>query len=281
MAVMPVFESSWDLGSLVSSREKDDEREKLIRKHKKWLDAYLRIHAMGFQIDTQVIWTKAIGREITAVAKDFCADIIIKSGDPHGILDALIFTPLDRQLLRHAPVPVVIAKDHIWTPTGTIAVAVDLSDPADPDLRRLNIRLLREAQELSFITRCEIHLINAIPPILPPASIDLPGFAPTILGEETIKEACKNVLSFAARHKIPPERCHIREGQVDSVIPALCQELNPTMLFIGTSARKGIAVALIGNICEKVADELDCDVAVITPKAVIERIPYAAEEKGT
>ena len=36
--------------------------------------------------------------------------------------------------------------------------------------------------------------------------------------------------------------------------------LNPTALFIGTSARKGIAVALVGNICERVVDALDCDV---------------------
>ena len=35
--------------------------------------------------------------------------------------------------------------------------------------------------------------------------------------------------------------------------------------------------ALVGNICERVVDELDCDVAVITPKAVIERVPMAAE----
>lgn len=275
LAVMPVFESSWDLSSLVSSKEKDEAREGIIKKHQKWLSAYLRIHAMGYEIEEKIVWTKTIGKEITAIAKDFCADAIIKSGDPHGILDAVMFTPLDWQLLRHSPVPVVIAKDHIWQPTGTIAVAVDLSDPEDPDLRRLNVRLLREAQELSFITRCKIHLVNAIPPVLPPASIDLPGFTPDLLSEQAVKEGCKNVLSFAARHRIPPEHCHIREGQPDDVIPTLCKELNPTMLFIGTSARKGIAVALIGNICEKVADELDCDVAVITPKAVVERIPYA------
>ena len=75
----------------------------------------------------------------------------------------------------------------------------------------------------------------------------------------------------------PIDFCHIREGQPDEVIPTLCAELNPTALFIGTSARKGLAVALVGNICERVVDELDCDVAVITPKAVIERVPMAAE----
>ena len=58
----------------------------------------------------------------------------------------------------------------------------------------------------------------------------------------------------------------------------MCTELKPTVLFIGTSARRGIAVALVGNICERVIDELICDVAVITPKAVLGRIPFAAEK---
>ena len=204
-------------------------------------------------------------------------DLIIKAHEVHGMFDSVLFTPLDWQLLRHAPVPVLIAKDHIWHPTGTIAMALDLSDPEDTELRMLNVRLLREAQELCRIMHCQLHILNAIPPLLPPATIDLPGFTPDLLGDAALKEGCKAVLSFAARHRIPADFCHIREGQPDEVIPTLCAELNPTALFIGTSARKGLAVALVGNICERVVDDLDCDVAVITPKAVIERVPMAAE----
>ncbi len=277
MAVMPVYDFSWDLGTVVSDKGEEDVQEAVVRKHKKWLQAYLRIHAMGYDITQQVVWTKSIGKEITALAKDFCADCIIKTADSHKILNSVLFTPLDWQLLRHSPVPVLVAKDHIWEATGTIAVAVDFSDPDDISLRRLNTRLLREAQELSQLTRCQIHLVTAIPPVLPPASFDLPGFTPDLLSEEVLKEGCRQVLNFAARHKIKAENCHIREGQADDVIPSLCVQLNPTCLFIGTSARRGIAVALLGNICERVIDELSCDVAVITPKAVLERIPYAEQ----
>ena len=277
-AVMPVFDFSWDLTSILSVEQEESMRESVIKKHQKWLDAYLRINAMGFDITSKVIWSKTIGKEITATAKEIGADLIVKTADVHGMLDSVIFTPLDWQLLRHSPVPVLIAKDQLWRPEGIIAVAVDLSDPSDMELRYINMRLLREAQELATITRCQIHLVNASPPVIPPASIDLPGFTPDLIGEEALKEGCKNALSFAARHRIPPERCHIREGQPDEVIPTLCTELKPTVLFIGTSARRGIAVALVGNICERVIDELNCDVAVITPKAVLGRIPFAAEK---
>ena len=278
-AVMPVFDFSWDLTSILSVEQEEKMKDSVVTKYQKWLHGYLKINAMGYDIDEQIVWSKTIGKDITRIAKEISADLIIKASDIHGMLDSVLFTPLDWQLLRHSPVPVLIAKDQLWQPEGIIAVAIDLSDPEDMELRYINMRLLREAQEIATITRCQIHLVNAIPPIMPPASIDLPGFTPDLIGEEALKEGCKNVLSFAARHRITPERCHIREGQPDEVIPTLCTELKPTMLFIGTSARRGIAVALVGNICERVIDELNCDVAVITPKAVLGRIPFATEKE--
>lgn len=277
IAVMPVTDMSRDLTSMLSVEKEDDMKESIVAKNQKWLQNYLAIHAMGFDVEARVIWSKNVGKDITHMSHQEGVDLLIKAHEVHGMLDSVLFTPLDWQLLRHSPVPVLIAKDHIWHPTGIIAIALDLSDPEDMQLRMLNVRLLREAQELSRIMHCEIHILNAIPPLLPPATIDLPGFTPDLLGDAALKEGCKAVLSFAARHKIPADFCHIREGQPDEVIPTLCAELKPTALFIGTSARKGLAVALVGNICERVVDDLDCDVAVITPKAVIERVPMAAE----
>ncbi len=276
IAVLPVTDLSQNLISKLSV-ENDEAIAALKTKNEKWLQAYLSIHAMGFEVEPRILISKTIGKDITHMAHEEGVDLIIKAHEVHGMFDSVLFTPLDWQLLRHAPVPVLIAKDHIWHPTGTIAMALDLSDPEDTELRMLNVRLLREAQELCRIMHCQLHILNAIPPLLPPATIDLPGFTPDLLGDAALKEGCKAVLSFAARHRIPADFCHIREGQPDEVIPTLCAELNPTALFIGTSARKGLAVALVGNICERVVDDLDCDVAVITPKAVIERVPMAAE----
>ena len=277
IAVMPVTELTRDLTSVLSVEPKEDIKEAVIAKSEKWLKAYLAIHAMGYDVKTRVIWSKSVGKDITQMAHAEGVDLLIKAHEVHGMFDSVFFTPLDWQLLRHAPVPVLIAKDHIWHPTGIVAIALDLSDPEDVQTRMLNMRLLREAQELCRIMHCQIHILNAIPPLMPPTSMNLPGFTPDLLGDAALKEGCKAVLSFAARHRIPAEHCHIREGQPDDVIPTLCAELKPTALFIGTSTRKGVAVALAGNICERVVDNLDCDVAVITPKAVIERVPMSSE----
>lgn len=267
IAVMPVYDFSWDISAVISVEQGKRIQQDLVDKQRAWLNAYLQVNAAGYNVRPEVIWSKNPGDDIIAIAKRERVDLIIKTADIHGMLDSVLFTPLDWQLLRSSPVPVYIAKDQMWAPTGTIAVAISVPDPKDHEGMALTMRMLREAQELSRFTRCEIHLINAIVPLVPPTTFELPGYTPHILTEENLKDGCKQVLSFAARHGISPERCHIREGHPDEVIPAICRDLRPTALFIGTAARKGLAVALLGNICEKVVDEIDCDIAVVTPQS--------------
>ncbi len=279
IALLPVYDFSFDISSVLSIEQEQRMRDDVVKKHRKWLDAYLQVNAMGYQVEPQVIWSKSTGRSITEVAKKEGADLIIKTADVHGFLDTVLFTPLDWQLLSNSPVPVYIAKDQMWRPTGIIAVAIAV--PSDEDVmgRMLNMRMLREAQELARFTRCSIHLINAIIPVIQPAALDLPGFTPQLLSEENIRESCRRVLSFASRHGIDAQCCHIREGHPDEVIPVLCQELRPTALFIGTQARRGLAMALLGNICQRVVDELDCDVAVVTPKSVVRALPTSTPSR--
>ena len=277
-AVMPVSQDNWNLPSILAVDKQEFEKN-CKDKFMNWLSAFLSIHAMNVNIDKMVIYSKEVGKEIVSLAKDLCCDMLIKTADIHGIFDSVISTPLDWQMLRHSPVPVCIAKDHPFNPKGIIAVAVDLADP-DYELTRLtNLRLLREAQYLAMFTGCRIVMINAITPLVPPVAVDMPGYTPDNLYDESIRESCKKALAFAARHKISPEDCHIAEGNLDDVIISKCRELNPTALFIGTSARNGLASAFIGNICERVSDSLECDLIVLTPKTVIRSVPTTIPSK--
>lgn len=278
-AVLPVAQENWNITSILAV-DKEEYEKSYREKLSKWLNAYLAINAMGVNIERKVLFSKEVGKEIVSLAKDLCADILIKTADIHGVLDNVISTPLDWQMLRHAPIPVYIAKDQIFTPKGKIAVAIDLSEPDDELSRLTNLRLLREAQYLSTFTGCKIVMINAVPPIIPPIAVDMPGFTPDSLYDESLKDSCHKALEFANRHKIKPEDCFIAEGAIDEVILSKCEEIKPTALFIGTSARRGIASAILGNICERVADSIDCDVFVVTPKAVVRAVPTTTPSKS-
>lgn len=278
-AVLPIEKESFNIASVLAV-DKKQYHEEMLKKHSRWLKAYLSINAIDIKIDSRVIFSKTPGKAIALIAKDIGASLLIKSNEIHSILDNLFFTSLDTQMLRHAPIPVCIAKDIINTQKRPVAVAMDFSNPDDVILNYTNLRLLREAQKYALLTDGQIYLINAIAPVVPPVAVDLPGFNPEHLCSEIANQSKSTMFEFAKRHKINEENCLCKEGPLDEVILSLTENLNPSALFIGTSARKGISSYIIGNLCEDILDKTQCDVFVLTPKSVIRKIPTTAPSKS-
>ncbi len=190
-------------------------------------------------------------------------DMLIKAANHHGLLDSIIFTPIDWHLLRHSNIPVLIAKEHEWDPGRSIVVALDFTSN---EKRMMNISILRKAQILSKIVGAPIHLVNSVPVVLPTVMLEVPNYAPEIYAESILAEHRTRVLEFAAHHNIPEENCHISEGMPDDVIPQLCRDLNPQTVFIATYGRSGVSAALIGNTCEEIVDYIDADLYVLNRK---------------
>ena len=230
-------------------KELDGEtREELVKKQSRWLKAYLSINAIDIKIESKVIFSKTPGKDIALIAKQIGASLLIKSNEIHSILDNLFFTSLDTQMLRHAPIPVCIAKDILNTHKRPVAIAMDFSDPNDVLLNYTNLRLLREAQKYALLTDGEIYLINAIAPVVPPVAVDLPGFNPEQLCSQIACQSKYSMIEFAKRHKLKESNCLSKEGPLDEIILTLVNSINPSALFIGTSARKGISSYFIGNL---------------------------------
>lgn len=192
-------------------------------------------------------------------------DLLIKAANHHGILDSIFFTPHDWYLLRHAIIPVVIAKEHTWDEQSSIVVAVDFTSS---EKQAMNVLLLREAQSLSTITKSPIHLVNSAPVVLPTVMLEVPNYAPELYAESILTEHKHRIVEFAHRHNIPEDHCHIAEGMPDDVIPKVCQKLNAKTVFIGSLGRAGVSAALIGNTCEEIVDFLNADLFVLNRKTL-------------
>lgn len=205
-------------------------------------------------------WTRDVSEGMLEAANSGNYDLIIKGANHHGLLDSIIFTPHDWNLLRHSNIPVVIAKDHSWTEDSSIIVAVDFTSS---EKQLMNVLLLREAQLLSTITKATIHLVNSAPVVLPTVMLEVPNYAPELYAESILAEHRKRITDFAHHHNIPEERCHIAEGMPDDVLPKLCQKLNAKTVFIGSHGRAGVGAALIGNTCEEIVDFIDADLFVL------------------
>lgn len=217
------------------------------------------------RIKTLVKWTRDVSEGMLVEANSGNYDLIIKGANHHGILDSIIFTPHDWNLLRHANIPVIIAKDHEWSEKSSIVIAVDFTSN---EKQILNVLLLREAQALSTITKAPIHIVNSAPVVLPTVMLEVPNYAPELYAESVLAEHKKRILDFANKHNIPEENCHIAEGMPDDVLPKLCKRLNAATVYIGSHGRSGVKAALIGNTCEEIVDYINADLYVLNTTTV-------------
>lgn len=216
-------------------------------------------------IKPKIKWTRDIAEGMVEEANSGSYDLIIKAANNHSVLDAIIFTPHDWNLLRHAHIPVVIAKEHEWDENSSIVVAVDFTSS---EKQAMNVLLLREAQLLSHITKSPIHLVNSAPVVMSTVMIEAPNYAPELYAQSILAEHKKRILDFAHLHNIPDENCHIIEGMPDEVIPKICSQLNAKAVFIGSIGRSGVSAAFVGNTCEEIVDYIVADLFVLNRKTL-------------
>lgn len=261
-----IYDFSYDL-HIRNKRKELDTREDIVATHiaevKKLIDEYCPDHSV--KLTPKVIWARDLGDSIVQETNSGAYDLLIKGANHHGILDSIIFTPVDWYVLRNAQIPVIIAKEHKWQSGGNIVVALDFSSS---DKRLFNVGVLREAQMLAKVTKGTIHLVNSAPVMLPAIMLEAPNYAPEIYAENVVKEHKKRLYAFAAQHNIPEENCHVAEGMPDDVIPNMCRALKPQAVYIGSAGRQGLSAALVGNTCEEVVDYIDADLFVLTHKAL-------------
>lgn len=263
-ALLAIYDYSYEITAALNLNDQQEMKNTIIENHRIWLEKELdEIRQKYPLLESKIVWQRNIAAAILNEARKGEYDLIIKSSESHSFLDSVLFTPLDWQLLRRSEIPVLIAKDHDWPENANIVVAINFDDNEEQEQRLMNIKLLRNAQELATLINGKIHLVNAAIPIMPATVIEIPGFTPEIYTEAIIKYNWDKLEIFSNKHKIPMEQCYVIEGQPDDVIPKKAAELNACAVLIGNFARKGWNAALIGNTCENIIDDINCDLLVI------------------
>lgn len=264
-ALIAMYDFSTELTSVLDVQTQLDLKNRLVAAHERMIeDAVRELDTEHTDIDCKIIWQRSVTRAIVDEINSGDYDLLIKSADNHEESKRLMYTTLDWKLLRHSPIPVVIAKEHPWESGAVILVAVNFDDEDERNQRLMNLRLLRNAQQISTLLKGTIHLINAAVPITPSTLVEIPGFSPDLYSEAVYARNTEKLHAFAKKHGIPQENCHVCVGQPDDVIYHQAKKLNTSFLLIGNSARKGLVGSLIGNVCEDIADEVDCDIMVIS-----------------
>ena len=226
------------------------------RELQKLLDQFKDRIAWG---DAQVLWDK---RSLDVILREISQrqiDLLIKPAKPHAF-GHFIHAPLDWQLIRNAPCPVLMSKSDHWEQGGVVLAAVDVADEVHNDLTD---KVLNVAQQMSAILGATLHVVCVYSDLGQTigdyqVAMDYAGI------KADMRQARADTLAQTLqRLGIEQAETHFLEGKAHKRIAGLAQELAANVTVIGTSARSGLSRLMLGNTSENTLALIQGDVLTV------------------
>ncbi|WP_394131697.1 universal stress protein UspE [Shewanella maritima] len=264
-AFLSIFDFSYEMTSILSNQERESMRQGVIDQRVAWLDEIINDYKKtGITINTKVIWHNRPFESIINYAIEGDYEVIVKGTHEHDKLKSVIFTPTDWHLMRKAPMPVLMVKEHDWPVEGKILCAINVACE-DEEHQNLNGKIIEYATDLATKFEAQVHLVNGYPGTPVNLAIELPDFDANSYNDTIRMQHEQRVQYMAQSYEIPFENCHVEEGLPEDVIPELAAKLDAELVILGTVGRTGFSAALIGNTAEHVIDSINCDLLAVKP----------------
>jgi universal stress protein E len=241
----------------VSQRVIDD----LLRNERQALDAALGpLRATMTQLDVEVVFARHTASAICAAAVDHGASLIVKPLARSAHRADFLHAPVDWQLMREAPCPVLFTRAEPWPVPARVLATVDVSDAAHA---RLNEDILRLGAQVAATVGAELHVATAVPVLARYRTIYQVA-QDYAAAKEQLREVRREALTELLRSvRIDAAATHVVEGRAADVIRALAAELAAGLTVVGTAARTGLKKLLIGNTAEAIVSDLPTDLLTI------------------
>ncbi|MCC2615712.1 universal stress protein UspE [Aestuariibacter halophilus] len=265
-AFLTIYDFSYDMTTMLSVEERETMRQAVVDDRTDWVSALIehQVDTDLVAVDIKVVWHNRPYESIVLEAIESQYDLIVKGTQDHDTLKSVIFTPTDWHLLRKAPTPVLLVKEHDWPQGGQIIGAVNVGTD-DEAHAQLNDVVTETAQTMAELLKGTVNLVNAYPGTPVNIAIEIPEFDPKGYRDSVKAYHTESMQKHISRYDISMDQCHIREGLPEDAIPAVAKLIDAELVVIGTVGRVGISAALIGNTAEHVIDRLDCDVLALKP----------------
>ena len=231
--------------AIFSSRDNAD-REALQRvvtqRHQAWVESLVEpMRAAGNDVTVEVEWTADWREAIPAAARRAGADLIVKAASTHSKNERRLLKTSDWTLLRGAHCPVYLVKKDSIVVGAKVLCALNLK--AQDDLHdELNGRVIDYSKALiEKVPDSSLHAVNAY------AGSDKFVYPDDLASTTGIDKTC----------------AHSIEGSPDKVIPEIADQIDASIVVIGTAARGGIKAAFVGNTAEKILDEVRTNILIV------------------
>ena len=251
---------------------KDHRQEQIINHYLKtkqrWLDTYLyEVTQENISVSSEVRWHKPLYAEILKKITECHADIVIKSTHQHPVLDRLLFTPNDWQLLKSCPVPLLLAKYPSTSIYKNVMAAVDLKKTED-ECTNLDEAILDSTAMISEYFNAIDHVTHAYDPIgqeLWPTmdsgifGIDMSTYNYQLYQEQQYEYHQNQFAHLVEHYGFEDQNTHLVHGIASSQLIDLVNDENIDLLVMGVRFHSGF----VGTTAEKILDEVNCDILAI------------------
>lgn len=249
-AFLCVYEDIEKAGAYASRK---DFKRKTLAEARDWLEGLMKTcKQSGVSYSTEVIWnSKWVASLVRAIESSDC-DLVIKSSYQHSKARRLFSKTSDYHLMRNCSCPILFTHRAQEWKSDRILACLDLETP-DPAHTRLNRAILDDARAFADIVGMDLHLACAYENAIDRDHLGLGPIQKGVTEEKVLGEF----------FGLAPERIFLRQGNVVESLREICNQIDPSIVVIGTLARRGIRGKLIGNTAEKLLDVIDADLMTI------------------
>lgn len=263
---LSIYDFSYEMTTMLSGDERDVMRANLISDRKTWLaDVLSAFDTTGVDIDTHVVWHNRPFEAIIREAIKSNNDLIIKGTQVSSSFQNLLFTPTDWHLLRKAPCPVLLVKEHEWPSYGQIIAAVHTGSEEEHH-QGLNHRIIDCAQSMGSVLDASVYLVNAYPSAPVNIAVEIPEFDVSEYTDALEQHHFNRMAALGRHYGLSSHYQYVAQGLPEQVIPDAAKQLDAELVVLGTIGRTGLSAALLGNTAEHVLDQLNCDVLAVKPE---------------
>lgn len=260
-----IYDPGTDLSPILSAQQKSQLREEKINERQEYL-AHLKakIESKGIPVTTHVKWERKIQHAVIQACEELSPDLVIKRISEKASSLNPFTMPVDWQLLRHCPAPLLLVKDSQWQIPAPVLAAVNAT-AENPEEKAFNSDIIEYAKLLSRLTDMPPHVITThISPIIDNA-VTMRGLNLDELRKQANQLNHEKLVQLTADKNIQSENLHIIEGLAEDRIPAQANTLGAQLVVMGTISRKGLQGAFMGNTAETVLTKLQCEVLALKP----------------
>jgi universal stress protein E len=229
------------------------------------------IQEQGVRVGFDVSWNRHNSEGVVRKVLRFEPDILIHAVQPHSRLGHYLFAPVDWQIARKCPVPVLFVKNTQWAEHTRMVACIDPLHEGDQSAA-LDTAIIEQSLALAPDYFTEIRFVHCFNTLPHEAIFD----EHMVTDYEALRERVENKHVQACNTLLQPhgfdvthEQVAILHGEAEQMITAYVSDHKIDVITLGAVARSVLDRLLVGSTIEYLVDHVECDVLVVKPPGFI------------